>query len=89
MLLLLLVLCLPLLHVFYRDEPGIDFLATLVTIAVVRVLLVGPVQDFQLYNIDFLFGAAILLVGSVSLIKAMRANSRREMALKSGATSSW
>jgi len=75
--------------VFYRDEPGIDFLATLVTIAVVRVLLVGPVQDFQLYNIDFLFGAAILLVGSVSLIKAMRANSRREMALKSGATSSW
>jgi len=28
-------------------------------------------------------------VGSVSLIKAMRANSRREMALKSGATSSW
>lgn len=88
-LLLLLVLCLPLLHVFYRDEPGIDFLATLVTIAVVRVLLVGPVQDFQLYNIDFLFGAAILLVGSVSLIKAMRANSRREMALKSGATSSW
>ncbi|MHC3822549.1 MULTISPECIES: hypothetical protein [Pseudomonas] len=88
-LLFLLVLCLPLLHVFYRDEPGIDFLATLVTIAVVRVLLVGPVQDFQLYNIDFLFGAAILLVGSVSLIKAMRANSRREMALKSGATSSW
>jgi hypothetical protein len=88
-LLLLLVLCLPLLHVFYRDEPGIDFLATLVAIAVVRVLLVGPVQDFQLYNIDFLFGAAILLVGSVSLIKAMRANSRREMALKSGATSSW
>jgi hypothetical protein len=44
------------------------------------------VQDFQLYNIDFLFGAAILLVGSVSLIKAMRANSRREMALKSGAS---
>ena len=55
----------------------------------VRVVLVGPVQDFQLYNIDFLFGAAILLVGSVSLIKAMRANSRREMALKSGETSSW
>lgn len=88
-LLLLLVLCLPLMLVFYRDEPGIDFLATLVGIAVVRTLLIGPVEDFQLYNIDFLFGAAILLVGTVSLIKAMRANSRREMALRSGETSSW
>ncbi|MCF4998548.1 hypothetical protein GIW70_25945 [Pseudomonas syringae] len=86
-LLLLLMTCLPLLHVFYRDEPGIDFLATLVGIAVARVLLVGPPQDFQLYNIDFLFGAAILLVGSVSLVKAMRAHSRRELAQKSG--SSW
>jgi len=83
------VLCLPLMLVFYRDEPGIDFLATLVGIAVVRTLLIGPVEDFQLYNIDFLFGAAILLVGTVSLIKAMRANSRREMALRSGETSSW
>lgn len=88
-LLLLLVLCLPLMLVFYRDEPGIDFLATLVGIAVVRTLLIGPVEDFQLYNIDFLFGAAMLLVGTVSLIKAMRANSRREMALRSGETSSW
>lgn len=88
-LLLLLVLCLPLMLVFYRDEPGIDFLATLVGIAVVRTLLIGPVEDFQLYNIDFLFGAAILLVGTVSLIKAMRANSRREMASRSGETSSW
>ena len=88
-LLLLLVLCLPPMLVFYRDEPGIDFLATLVGIAAVRTLLIGPVEDFQLYNIDFLFGAAILLVGTVSLIKAMRANSRREMALRSGETSSW
>ncbi|UST76860.1 hypothetical protein NF675_12505 [Pseudomonas siliginis] len=88
-LLLLLVLCLPLMLVFYRDEPGIDFLATLVGIAVVRTLVIGPVEDFQLYNIDFLFGAATLLVGTVSLIKAMRANSRREMALRSGETSSW
>ena len=86
-LLLLLVMCLPLMHVFYRDEPGIDFLATLVSIGAVRILLVGPLQDFQLYNIDFLFGAAILLVGTVSLIKAMRANSRRELAAKRG--SSW
>ncbi|WP_426200979.1 hypothetical protein [Pseudomonas sp. TWP3-1] len=86
---LLLVLSLPLLLVFFREEPGIDFLATLVGIAVVRVLLVGPVEDFQLYNIDFLFGAAILLVGTVSLIKAMRANSRREMKMRSGETSSW
>lgn len=86
-LLLLLVIGLPLLHVFYRDEPGIDFLATLVSIAAIRALLVGPLDDFRLYNIDFLFGAAILLVGTVSLIKAMRANSRRELAAKSG--SSW
>lgn len=86
-LLLLLVICLPLMHVFYRDEPGIDFLATLVGVAAVRVLLVGPLQDFQLYTIDFLFGAAILLVGTVSLVKAMRANSRRELAARSG--SSW
>ncbi|KAF2394891.1 hypothetical protein [Pseudomonas frederiksbergensis] len=86
-LLLLLVICLPLMHVFYRDEPGIDFLATLVGVGAARVLLVGPLQDFQLYNIDFLFGAAILLVGTVSLVKAMRANSRRELAARSG--SSW
>jgi hypothetical protein len=86
-LLLLLVLCLPLLHVFYRDEPGIDFLATLVSIGAIRVLLVGPMKDFQLYTIDFLFAGVIILVGTVSLIKAMRANSRRELALKSG--SSW
>jgi amino acid transporter len=86
-LLLLLVICLPLLHVFYRDEPGIDFLATLVSVMAIRVFLVGPLNDFQLYKIDFLFAAAILLVGTVSLIKAMRANSRRELALKSG--SSW
>lgn len=85
-LLLLLVICLPLMHVFYRDEPGIDFLATLVGIGAVRVLLIGPLQDFQLYNIDFLFGAAILLVGTVSLIKAMRANSRRALAAQSGST---
>ncbi|MEB0048277.1 MULTISPECIES: hypothetical protein [unclassified Pseudomonas] len=86
-LLLLLVVCLPLMHVFYRDEPGIDFLATLVGIGAIRVMLVGPLQDFQLYTIDFLFSAVILLVGTVSLIKAMRANSRRELAAKSG--SSW
>ncbi|TPG67702.1 hypothetical protein [Pseudomonas arsenicoxydans] len=86
-LMLLLVIGLPLLHVFYRDEPGIDFLATLVSIGAIRVLLVGPLNDFQLYKIDFLFAAVILLVGTVSLIKAMRANSRRELALKSG--SSW
>ncbi|WP_166215808.1 hypothetical protein [Pseudomonas atagonensis] len=87
-LMLLLVLCLPLMLVFYRDAPGIDFLATLVGVAVVRGLLIGPVQDFQLYNIDFLFGAAILMVGTVSLIKAMRIHSRREIALRSG-ESSW
>jgi hypothetical protein len=86
-LMLLLVIGLPLLHVFYRDEPGIDFLATLVCIGAIRVLLVGPLNDFQLYKIDFLFAGVILLVGTVSLIKAMRANSRRELALKSG--SSW
>jgi len=86
-LLLLLVMCLPLLHVFYRDEPGIDFLATLVSIGAIRVFLVGPLNDFQLYSIDFLFAAVIILVGTVSLIKAMRANSRRELAAKSG--SSW
>lgn len=86
-LMLLLVIGLPLLHVFYRDEPGIDFLATLVSIGAIRVLLVGPLNDFQLFKIDFLFTAVILLVGTVSLIKAMRANSRRELALKSG--SSW
>ncbi|MFJ7794312.1 hypothetical protein [Pseudomonas sp. NPDC096950] len=85
-LLLLLVICLPLMHVFYRDEPGIDFLATLVGVAAVRVLLVGPLEDFQLYTIDFLFGAAILLVGTVSLVKAMRANSRRALAAQSGST---
>ncbi|CRL47089.1 hypothetical protein [Pseudomonas sp. URMO17WK12:I11] len=86
-LMLLLVIGLPLLHVFYRDEPGIDFLATLVSMGAIRVLLVGPLNDFQLYKIDFLFAGVILLVGTVSLIKAMRANSRRELALKSG--SSW
>ena len=86
-LMLLLVIGLPLLHVFYRDEPGIDFLATLVSIGAIRVLLVGPLNDFQLYKIDFLFAGVILLVGTVSLIKAMRANSQRELALKSG--SSW
>jgi hypothetical protein len=86
-LMLLLVLCLPLMLVFYRDLPGIDFLATLVGVALVRGLLLGPVQDFRLYNIDFLFGAVILLVGTVSLIKAMRINSRREIALRSGETS--
>ena len=86
-LMLLLVLCLPLMLVFYRDLPGIDFLATLVGVALVRGLLLGPVQDFRLYNIDFLFGAVILLVGTVSLIKAMRINSRREIAMRSGETS--
>lgn len=86
-LMLLLVLCLPLMLVFYRDLPGIDFLATLVGVALVRGLLIGPVQDVRLYNIDFLFGAVILLVGTVSLIKAMRINSRREIALRSGETS--
>ena len=86
-LMLLLALCLPLMLVFYRDLPGIDFLATLVGVALVRGLLLGPVQDFRLYNIDFLFGAVILLVGTVSLIKAMRINSRREIAMRSGETS--
>ncbi|MFJ7311550.1 hypothetical protein ACIQVE_02085 [Pseudomonas sp. NPDC098747] len=86
-LLLLLVIGLPLMHVFYRDEPGIDFLATVVSIAAIRVLLLGPLNDFQLYKIDFLLLAVIMLVGTVSLIKAMRANSRRELAVKSG--SSW
>ncbi len=86
-LMLLLVLCLPLMLVFYRDLPGIDFLATLVGVALVRGLLLGPVQDFRLYNIDFLFGAVILLVGTVSLTKAMRINSRREIAMRSGETS--
>ena len=86
-LLLLLVIGLPLMHVFYRDEPGIDFLATLVSVGAIRIVMVGPLNDFQLYKIDFLFMAVILLVGTVSLIKAMREKSRRELALKSG--SSW
>ncbi|NVZ57950.1 hypothetical protein HX797_16935 [Pseudomonas edaphica] len=86
-LLLLLVVGLPLMHVFYRDEPGIDFLATLVSVGAIRVIMIGPLNDFQLYKIDFLFIALILLVGTVSLIKAMREKSRRERASKSG--SSW
>lgn len=85
-LLLLLVLCLPLLMVLYRDEPTIDFLATLLGVAAVRVFLVGPLQDYQLYGIDFVFGAVIILAGTFSLLKAMRIDARREAAARRGTT---
>nr|WP_222938181.1 hypothetical protein [Pseudomonas chlororaphis] len=85
-LLLLLVLCLPLLMVLYRDEPTIDFLATLLGVAAVRVFLVGPLQDYQLYGIDFVFGAVIILAGTFSLLKAMRIDARREAAVRRGTT---
>lgn len=85
-LLLLLVVCLPLLMVLYRDEPTIDFLATLLAVAAVRVFLVGPLQDYQLYGIDFVFGAVIILVGTLSLLKAMRINALREAAARRGTT---
>lgn len=85
-LLLLLVLCLPLLMVVYRDEPAIDFLATLLGVAAVRVFLLGPLQDYQLYGIDFVFGAVIILGGTLSLLKAMRINALREAAARRGTT---
>lgn len=85
-LLLLLVVCLPLLHALYRDEPAIDFLATLVGVAAIRLFLVGPLRDFHVYGIDFVFGAVIILVGTVTLIKAMRLSAQRERAARSGST---
>ncbi|MGE7955246.1 hypothetical protein ACQKQA_01400 [Pseudomonas sp. NPDC089530] len=85
-LLLLLVLCLPLLLVVYRDEPTIDFLATLLGVAAVRVFLVGPLRDYQLYGIDFVFGAVIILVGTLSLLKAMRIDALRQAAARRGTT---
>jgi len=83
---LLLVICLPLLYVFYRNEPAIDFLATLLGVAAVRVFLVGPLHDFQLYSIDFAFAGAIILAGTVSLIKVMRRDAQRAEAARSGFT---
>lgn len=84
--LLLLVICLPLLHACYRDEPAIDFLATLLGVAAIRVFLVGPLNDFQLYGIDFAFGAVLILVGTVSLLKAMRISTLRDRAARTGST---
>lgn len=43
----------------------------------IRVFLIGAVENFQFYKIDLVFGAAVVLSATLSLIRGMWA---RQMA---------
>ncbi|TMU82581.1 hypothetical protein FGA82_03530 [Pseudomonas fluorescens] len=68
--LLTLFLFLPVIYSLFRTDkqPSLDVIATVVSVAAIRMFLIGPVEDFQFYKIDFVFGLAIVLSATVPLI---------------------
>lgn len=68
--LLTLFLFLPVIYSLFRvdKQPSLDVIATVVSVAAIRVFLIGPVEDFQFYKIDFVFGLAIVLSATVPLM---------------------
>lgn len=60
----------PALYTFFKTEaqPGIDLIATVVSVAAIRYFLIGPVEDFTFYRIDFFFGLAIVLAATLPLL---------------------
>ena len=49
-------------------QPAVDVIATVVSVAAIRMFLIGPVEEFQFYKIDFVFGLAIVLSATMPLI---------------------
>lgn len=68
--LLTLFLFFPVVYSLFRTDkqPSIDIIATIISVAAIRMFLIGPVEDFQFYKIDFLFGLAIVLSATMPLI---------------------
>lgn len=71
--LLTLFLFFPLSYSLLRTDkqPAVDIIATVISVAAIRVFLIGPVEDFQFYKIDFIFGLAIVLSATAPLIKPL------------------
>jgi len=70
----------PALYALFKPEvqPGIDLIATVVSVAAIRFFLIGPVEDFTFYRIDFFFGLAIVLAATLPLLLGLRQRINRE-----------
>lgn len=68
--LLTLFLFFPLSYSLLRTDkqPAVDIIATVISVAAIRVFLIGPVENFQFYKIDSIFGLAIVLSATAPLI---------------------
>jgi hypothetical protein len=68
--LLTLFLFFPVTYSLFRTDkqPAVDVIATIVSVAAIRIFLIGPVENFQFYKIDFIFGLAIVLSATVPLM---------------------
>ncbi len=64
----------PALYALFKPEvqPGIDLIATVVSVAAIRFFLIGSVEDFTFYRIDFFFGLAIVLAATLPLLLGLR-----------------
>lgn len=61
----------PAVYSLFRTDmqPAIDVLATVASVAAIRMFLIGPVENFQFYWIDLVFGAAVALSATLPLIR--------------------
>jgi uncharacterized protein with PQ loop repeat len=71
--LLTLFLFFPVIYSLFRTDkqPAVDVIATVVSVAAIRMFLIGPVEDFRFYKIDFVFGLAIVLSATMPLILSL------------------
>lgn len=69
----------PALYALFKPEIqlGIDLIATVVSVAAIRFFLIGPVEDFTFYRIDFFFGLAIVLAATLPLLLGLRKTIKR------------
>ncbi|MEE3650428.1 MULTISPECIES: hypothetical protein [unclassified Brenneria] len=70
--LLIVFLFFPCLFAFLRQDiqSGIDIIAALISVAVIRSFLIGSIDDFDFYKIDFFFGLAIVLPAVIPLLRS-------------------
>lgn len=63
----------PFIYSMFRTDkqPAVDIAATIISVAAIRTFLIGPMENFQFYKIDVIFGLAVVMTATIPLIMSM------------------
>jgi hypothetical protein len=73
-LLLTALLFVPAIYLLYRpeDTPGVDLVAVILGIAVIRQFFIGSITEWNLYEIDFAFAISVIATALIPLLRLPR-----------------